>query len=247
MLGLAQGCFDHTVPYTKERVQFGKSIFDFQVLLNGHMGCFLQERTVITMNCKISTMICIIHVLSLLLNIWEEFFQKNSGWTFICHLKFINSVLCAFASATKIILKLKILFTDPFCLITYWHSLETMHMELPSDFDITLCWMCSSFYTFSWGVGEGLFLERLEMIKRWGKLIELLDFLCCTKTFSFHYNIYFLHRKRLFVAKMMYSLIRKIHNCNYCSNFLVKRNLHLSWREGTLALLIIYANFRKHS
>ncbi|NXQ40578.1 ACDSB protein, partial [Catharus fuscescens] len=32
MLGLAQGCFDRTVPYTKERVQFGKSIFDFQVL-----------------------------------------------------------------------------------------------------------------------------------------------------------------------------------------------------------------------
>lgn len=91
------------------------------------------------------------------------------------------------------------------------------------------------------------FSETLEMIKRWEKLIELLDFLCCTKTFSFHYNIYFLHRKRLFVAKMMYSLIRKIHNCNYCSNFLVKRNLHLSWREGTLALLIIYANFRKHS
>ncbi|NXD23848.1 ACDSB protein, partial [Spelaeornis formosus] len=30
MLGLAQGCFDQTVPYTKERVQFGKSIFDFQ-------------------------------------------------------------------------------------------------------------------------------------------------------------------------------------------------------------------------
>ncbi|XP_077206129.1 short/branched chain specific acyl-CoA dehydrogenase, mitochondrial isoform X2 [Paroedura picta] len=30
MLGLAQGCFDHTVPYTKERTQFGKSIFDFQ-------------------------------------------------------------------------------------------------------------------------------------------------------------------------------------------------------------------------
>lgn len=31
MLGLAQGCFDHTVPYTKQRVQFGKPIFDFQV------------------------------------------------------------------------------------------------------------------------------------------------------------------------------------------------------------------------
>ncbi|XP_025061681.1 short/branched chain specific acyl-CoA dehydrogenase, mitochondrial isoform X3 [Alligator sinensis] len=30
MLGLAQGCFDQTLPYTKERVQFGKSIFDFQ-------------------------------------------------------------------------------------------------------------------------------------------------------------------------------------------------------------------------
>lgn len=31
MLGLAQGCFDHTVPYTRQRVQFGKRIFDFQV------------------------------------------------------------------------------------------------------------------------------------------------------------------------------------------------------------------------
>ncbi|XP_043911966.1 short/branched chain specific acyl-CoA dehydrogenase, mitochondrial [Protopterus annectens] len=30
MLGLAQGCFDHTIPYTKQRVQFGKRIFDFQ-------------------------------------------------------------------------------------------------------------------------------------------------------------------------------------------------------------------------
>nr|XP_028585851.1 short/branched chain specific acyl-CoA dehydrogenase, mitochondrial [Podarcis muralis] len=30
MLGLAQGCFDHTIPYTKERSQFGKSTFDFQ-------------------------------------------------------------------------------------------------------------------------------------------------------------------------------------------------------------------------
>ena len=31
MLGLAQGCFDATVPYTLQRVQFGKRIFDFQV------------------------------------------------------------------------------------------------------------------------------------------------------------------------------------------------------------------------
>uniref|UniRef100_A0A8B9JYF3 Short/branched chain specific acyl-CoA dehydrogenase, mitochondrial n=1 Tax=Astyanax mexicanus TaxID=7994 RepID=A0A8B9JYF3_ASTMX len=30
MLGLAQGCFDHAVPYTRQRVQFGKRIFDFQ-------------------------------------------------------------------------------------------------------------------------------------------------------------------------------------------------------------------------
>lgn len=33
MLGLAQGCFDHTVPYTRQRIQFGKRIFDFQVLI----------------------------------------------------------------------------------------------------------------------------------------------------------------------------------------------------------------------
>uniref|UniRef100_F7E7F0 Short/branched chain specific acyl-CoA dehydrogenase, mitochondrial n=2 Tax=Ornithorhynchus anatinus TaxID=9258 RepID=F7E7F0_ORNAN len=32
MLGLAQGCFDQTIPYTKERMQFGKRIFDFQGL-----------------------------------------------------------------------------------------------------------------------------------------------------------------------------------------------------------------------
>ncbi len=31
MVGLAQGCFDATVPYTLERKQFGKRIFDFQV------------------------------------------------------------------------------------------------------------------------------------------------------------------------------------------------------------------------
>ncbi|XP_038173652.1 short/branched chain specific acyl-CoA dehydrogenase, mitochondrial [Arvicola amphibius] len=32
MLGLAQGCFDYTVPYIKERIQFGKRVFDFQGL-----------------------------------------------------------------------------------------------------------------------------------------------------------------------------------------------------------------------
>lgn len=30
MVGLAQGCLDATVPYTLERTQFGKPIFDFQ-------------------------------------------------------------------------------------------------------------------------------------------------------------------------------------------------------------------------
>lgn len=30
MLGLAQGCFDHAVDYTRERKQFGKRIYDFQ-------------------------------------------------------------------------------------------------------------------------------------------------------------------------------------------------------------------------
>lgn len=30
MIGLAQGCFDATIPYTLERKQFGKPIFDFQ-------------------------------------------------------------------------------------------------------------------------------------------------------------------------------------------------------------------------
>ncbi|XP_036295257.1 short/branched chain specific acyl-CoA dehydrogenase, mitochondrial isoform X1 [Pipistrellus kuhlii] len=32
MLGLAQGCFDCAVPYVKERMQFGKRLFDFQGL-----------------------------------------------------------------------------------------------------------------------------------------------------------------------------------------------------------------------
>ncbi|XP_068955258.1 short/branched chain specific acyl-CoA dehydrogenase, mitochondrial isoform X3 [Petaurus breviceps papuanus] len=30
MLGLAQGCLDHTIPYLKERMQFGERIFSFQ-------------------------------------------------------------------------------------------------------------------------------------------------------------------------------------------------------------------------
>uniref|UniRef100_A0A8C4QI83 Acyl-CoA dehydrogenase/oxidase C-terminal domain-containing protein n=1 Tax=Eptatretus burgeri TaxID=7764 RepID=A0A8C4QI83_EPTBU len=31
MIGLSQGCFDCTLAYTRQRKQFGKRIFDFQV------------------------------------------------------------------------------------------------------------------------------------------------------------------------------------------------------------------------
>lgn len=31
MVGLAQGCFDHTLQYVRERKQFGQKIWDFQV------------------------------------------------------------------------------------------------------------------------------------------------------------------------------------------------------------------------
>ena len=31
MLGLAQGCVDRTIPYIKERRQFGQPVFQFQV------------------------------------------------------------------------------------------------------------------------------------------------------------------------------------------------------------------------
>jgi alkylation response protein AidB-like acyl-CoA dehydrogenase len=37
MIGIAQGCFDATIPYTLERKQFGKKIFSFQV-------CFCSAR-----------------------------------------------------------------------------------------------------------------------------------------------------------------------------------------------------------
>lgn len=33
MVGIAQGCFDATIPYTLERKQFGKKIFSFQVCI----------------------------------------------------------------------------------------------------------------------------------------------------------------------------------------------------------------------
>ena len=39
MLGLAEGCYESAVAYTRERKQFGKRICDFQVL---YYGCVCQ-------------------------------------------------------------------------------------------------------------------------------------------------------------------------------------------------------------
>lgn len=38
MVGIAQGCFDATIPYTMERQQFGQRVFNFQVRY-----AFIQE------------------------------------------------------------------------------------------------------------------------------------------------------------------------------------------------------------
>ncbi|NWI18260.1 ACDSB protein, partial [Crypturellus soui] len=52
MLGLAQGCFDHTIPYTKERIQFGKSVFDFQGMQHqiAHVATQLEAARLLTYN-----------------------------------------------------------------------------------------------------------------------------------------------------------------------------------------------------
>ncbi|KAJ6669020.1 hypothetical protein lerEdw1_007829, partial [Lerista edwardsae] len=52
MLGLAQGCFDHTIPYTKERTQFGKRIFDFQGMQHqiAHVAVQLEAARLLTYN-----------------------------------------------------------------------------------------------------------------------------------------------------------------------------------------------------
>lgn len=58
MLGLAQGCFDYTIPYMKERIQFGKRIFDFQVhnyeSLSSELYCrgFLLMRSCVIKLCR---------------------------------------------------------------------------------------------------------------------------------------------------------------------------------------------------
>ncbi|NP_001124722.1 short/branched chain specific acyl-CoA dehydrogenase, mitochondrial isoform X2 [Pongo abelii] len=52
MLGLAQGCFDYTIPYIKERIQFGKRLFDFQGLQHqvAHVATQLEAARLLTYN-----------------------------------------------------------------------------------------------------------------------------------------------------------------------------------------------------
>ncbi|KAJ8013637.1 hypothetical protein DPEC_G00031880 [Dallia pectoralis] len=52
MLGLAQGCFDQAVPYTRQRVQFGKRIFDFQAMQHqiSHVATQIEAARLLTYN-----------------------------------------------------------------------------------------------------------------------------------------------------------------------------------------------------
>ncbi|PWA21482.1 hypothetical protein CCH79_00003208, partial [Gambusia affinis] len=52
MVGLAQGCFDHTIPYTRQRVQFGKRIFDFQGMQHqiAHVATQIEAARLLTYN-----------------------------------------------------------------------------------------------------------------------------------------------------------------------------------------------------
>ncbi|KAI2658191.1 Short/branched chain specific acyl-CoA dehydrogenase, mitochondrial [Labeo rohita] len=52
MLGLAQGCFDQTIPYTRQRIQFGKRIFDFQGMQHqiAHVATQLEAARLLTYN-----------------------------------------------------------------------------------------------------------------------------------------------------------------------------------------------------
>ncbi|KAM5271927.1 short/branched chain specific acyl-CoA dehydrogenase, mitochondrial [Ctenodactylus gundi] len=52
MLGLAQGCFDYTIPYIKERIQFGKRLFEFQGLQHqvAHVATQLEATRLLTYN-----------------------------------------------------------------------------------------------------------------------------------------------------------------------------------------------------
>ncbi|XP_068610686.1 short/branched chain specific acyl-CoA dehydrogenase, mitochondrial [Brachionichthys hirsutus] len=52
MLGLAQGCFDNAVPYTRQRMQFGKRVFDFQGMQHqiAHVATQIEAARLLTYN-----------------------------------------------------------------------------------------------------------------------------------------------------------------------------------------------------
>ncbi|XP_028651071.1 short/branched chain specific acyl-CoA dehydrogenase, mitochondrial isoform X1 [Erpetoichthys calabaricus] len=52
MLGLAQGCFDNAIPYTQQRIQFGKRIFDFQGMQHqiAHVATQIEAARLLTYN-----------------------------------------------------------------------------------------------------------------------------------------------------------------------------------------------------
>lgn len=52
MLGLAQGCFDNTIPYTRQRKQFGQRIFDFQGMQHqiAHVATQIEAGRLLTYN-----------------------------------------------------------------------------------------------------------------------------------------------------------------------------------------------------
>uniref|UniRef100_A0AAQ4P9N1 Short/branched chain specific acyl-CoA dehydrogenase, mitochondrial n=1 Tax=Gasterosteus aculeatus aculeatus TaxID=481459 RepID=A0AAQ4P9N1_GASAC len=52
MVGLAQGCFDNTIPYTRQRVQFGKRLFDFQGMQHqiAHVATQIEAGRLLTYN-----------------------------------------------------------------------------------------------------------------------------------------------------------------------------------------------------
>ncbi|XP_030757408.1 short/branched chain specific acyl-CoA dehydrogenase, mitochondrial-like [Sitophilus oryzae] len=52
MLGLAQGCFDATIPYTLERQQFGTPIFHFQGMQHqiAHVAAQIEAARLLTYN-----------------------------------------------------------------------------------------------------------------------------------------------------------------------------------------------------
>jgi hypothetical protein len=71
MIGIAQGCFDATIPYTLERKQFGKKIFSFQV-------CIYSFRKLCIVVLEVGTTPLCVQVerevlYLLMLSVWKEY------------------------------------------------------------------------------------------------------------------------------------------------------------------------------